>query len=257
VGPDESTEINSGSTNQFRQDIAYDEANYINQSCPTGAAQHDDTGYSCTLTTRGNPTTVTTYKDPVTPANGVAKHSYYDWFGNLIKADLNCCQQKTWNYSATTQFAYPDSIVSGSSSPQLTTSLTYNPYTGQIATSKDENNQTTSFAYSDSLKRLTTVTRPDNTQITVAYDDTARTVTATTPVTSSSSVKQTTYADGLGRTIKSVTKDSAGTSYSILEQQYDPVGRAYKTSKPAQQHGPVLDHNSVRRTGPSDQNHSA
>jgi YD repeat-containing protein len=42
--------------------------------------------------------------------------------------------------------------------------------------------------------------------------------------------KQTGYADGLGRPIKSITKDASGTSYSIVEQQYDPMGRAYKTS---------------------------
>src|SRR5438876_1160731 len=142
----------SAGTPKFRQDTTYDEAGYINMSCPTGAAAHDDAGHGCTYTVRGNPTTVTTYKDPATPANGVAKHSSYDWFGNLVQADLNCCQQKTWNYSATTQFAYPDSIVSGSSSPQLTQSFTYNAYTGQTATSTDENNQRTSFAYSDSMR---------------------------------------------------------------------------------------------------------
>jgi RHS repeat-associated protein len=216
---------------KFRQDVAYDESGYINTSCPTGAAQHDDSGHGCSFTTRGNPTTVTTYKDPTTPANGVAKHSYYDWFGNLVKADLNCCQQKTWNYSSATQFAYPDSIVSGSNSPQLTQSFTYNAYTGQVASATDENNQVTHFTY-DSMKRPTTVTRPDNAQITNSYDDTARTITTATPITASSSVRKIVYADGLERGIKTVDADSTGTSYSITETQYDPVGRAYKTSNP-------------------------
>jgi RHS repeat-associated protein len=219
-------------TPQYRQDIAYDESGYINTSCPTGAAQHDDTHYGCTFTTRGNPTTVTTYKDPATPANPVAKHSYYDWFGNLRQADVDSCQQRSWTFSTITQYAYPDSTVCGASSPQLTVNFTYNSYTGQIASITDENNQTTGVAYNDSMKRLTTVTRPDNVQLTTAYDDTALTVMTTTPVTSSTSVKQTGYADGLGRSIKSVTADASGASYSILEQQYDPLGRAYKTSNP-------------------------
>jgi hypothetical protein len=89
---------------------------------------------------------VTTYKDPATPANPVAKHSYYDWFGNLTKADVDACQQRRWNFSTVTQYAYPDSTVCGASSPQLTVNFTYNPYTGQIASITDENSQTTSLA---------------------------------------------------------------------------------------------------------------
>jgi RHS repeat-associated protein len=220
-----------GGTRRFRQDTAYDESAYINSPCTAGAAQHDDTGHGCTFTVRGNPTTVTTYKDPITPANGVAKHLYYDSLGNVVKADADCCQQVAWNYSSATQFAYPDSIVKGPTGTQLSTSATYNAYTGQTATSTDENNQITHFAY-DSMKRLTTVTRPDNVQLTTAYDDAALTATATTPITSSSSVKQIGYVDGLGRSIKSVTEDASGTSYSINEQKYDPLGRTYKTSNP-------------------------
>lgn len=218
-------------TPMFRQDTAYDEAGYINTACPTGAAQHDDAGHGCTFTVRGDPTTVTMYKTPATPGNPVPKHTYYDWFGNVTKADLNCCQQKQWNYSATTQYAYPDSIVSGSSSPTLTTSFTYNAYTGQIATTTDENLQVASLAY-DSMKRPTTVTRPDNTQLTTTYDDIALTVTSTMPITSTTSVKQVAYADGLGRAIKGATKDASLNTYSIVEQQYDPLGRSYKTSNP-------------------------
>jgi len=45
-------------------------------------------------------------------------------------------------------------------------------------------------------------------------------------------MNQVSYVDGLGRAIKSATEDTAGASYSIVEQQYDPVSRAYKTSNP-------------------------
>ena len=224
--------VDASNVTQYRQDISYDEASYINSSCPTGAAQHDDIGYGCSFTVRGNPTSVTTYKTPSTPANGVTKHIHYDWFGNATQADMNCCQSGTWTYSGTTQYAYPDSATTGASGgPQLTQSYTYNPYTGQVASTTNENNKTTSFAY-DFLKRLLSVTRPDTVQITHAYDDTLRTVTETTPITSSTSVKHIGYGDGLGRAIKSVTADVNSTSYSITEQQYDPLGRTYKTSNP-------------------------
>ncbi len=217
---------------QYRQDITYDEDSLINAACPTGAAQHDDTNYACTFKFRGNPTSITTYLDPVTPANGVTKNLHYDWFGNVIQADVNSGQQKQWSYSGTTQYAYPDSILSGpSGGPQLTAGMTYNPYTGQTATTIDENNQVTQYGY-DYMKRLTTVTRPDNVQLTTAYDDNAWTITTTTPITASSSVKAISYLDGLVRAKKTVTADSGGTSYSIVETQFDPLSRAYKTSNP-------------------------
>src|SRR5262249_38339534 len=74
-------------TVQYRQDIGYDGAAL---TCPTGAAQHDETGsYTCSSTARGNPTSVTTYTSPGTPSGGITKNFTYDWFGNLLTAQLN------------------------------------------------------------------------------------------------------------------------------------------------------------------------
>ncbi len=86
---------------QYRQDITYDGVALLN--CPTGVPQHDDTNYGCSMNYRGNPTSVTTYLTPATPANGITKNFSYDVFGNLLTAQLNCCQSKTWAYSSTTQ----------------------------------------------------------------------------------------------------------------------------------------------------------
>ena len=232
--PTSATVADSTGTVKSRTDIAYDESGYINFACPLGVAQHNDTSYGCTFTTRGNPTTTTTYTDPVTPAGAIAKHSYYDFFGNLVKADLNCCQQKTWLYSASTTYAFPDSVTSGSSSPTLTKSATYNPYTGLIVTSTDENGQQTSFDYTDPghLNRLITMTRPDSAQVTYSYDDTNHTIQVTSPVQGTSVTRQKTFTDGLGRTIKQQLLDASNASYSITETQYDTWGRPYKTSNP-------------------------
>src|SRR6266404_8016517 len=118
---------------QYRQDINYDGTALA--SCPTGVPQHDDLNYGCSMNYRGNPTSVTTYLTPGTQANGITKNFTYDVFGNLLTAQLNCCQNKSWTYSAATQYSQPDSVTRGSSPTQLTTSATFNPYTGQIATS--------------------------------------------------------------------------------------------------------------------------
>jgi hypothetical protein len=102
---------------------------------------HDDTDFPCTYTTRGNPTSVTTYTSAAGPSGGVTKNFTYDFFGNLLTAQVNCCELKTFNFTSTTNYAYPSSIVSGSSSPQLTETLTYNSYIGQLASDTDPNNR--------------------------------------------------------------------------------------------------------------------
>jgi RHS repeat-associated protein len=215
-------------TVKYREDYAYDGST---PTCVTGTVQHDDTNYGCSYNTRGNMTSLTMYTDPATPSGGVTKSFTYDVFGNLLTAQLNCCQLKTFAYTSTTNYAYPDSVVSGSSSPTLTVSATYNSYTGQIATSTDENGQTTSYSY-DSLKRPTSVTRPDSVSLTTSYDDTGLTVTQNTPIDGSSTLKVVTAYDGLGRPITAATKDGSSTTYSIVQTTYDSVGRAYRTSNP-------------------------
>jgi hypothetical protein len=76
---------------------------------PTGIPQHDDTHYPCTFTTRGNPTSFTTYTNASAPSGSEVKNSYYDMFGNLVQAQVDCCQLTTWSFSTTTEYAYPDS----------------------------------------------------------------------------------------------------------------------------------------------------
>jgi hypothetical protein len=86
---------NSAGTILYRQDTAYDGTAPTN--CPTGVGQHDDTDYPCTFNYRGNPTLVTTYLTPSGPSGPVMKNFTYDFFGNLLTAQVNCCQNKTWS----------------------------------------------------------------------------------------------------------------------------------------------------------------
>lgn len=216
-------------TPQYRQDATYDGVALAN--CQTGVAQHDDTDYPCSMLYRGDPTSVTTYLTPATPANPIVKNFTYDWFGNLLTAQLNCCQNKTWTYSTTTQYSQPDSVTRGTSPTQLTTSAAYNLYTGWVNSVTDENSKVTNYSY-DFLRRLTKVVRPDNTQITVGYDDVNFKTTTTTPIDSSHSVQQIVAADPLGRTLTTTIEDVGNTVYSIVKNEYDFAGRAYGTSNP-------------------------
>ena len=161
----------------------------------------------------------------------MTRNTSYDQLGNVVAADLNCCQRKTWTYSTTTKYAYPDSITRGSSSPTLTTSATYDLNMGLVSTATDENLQITTNTY-DAFGRVTDVQRPDTKHIVYAYDDTNHTVQVTFSVQGTDVVRQKTFVDGLGRNVKQQILDVNNTSYSIVETQYDAVGRACKVSNP-------------------------
>jgi RHS repeat-associated protein len=220
--------IQDGSgTAKSRKHINYDGAGL--GSCPTGISQHDDTNYGCSFVYRGNPTSTISYLDPVTPGNGITKNFTYDVFGNLMTAQLNCCQQKQWVYSSTTGYSLPDSVTNGSSGTQLTTSYTYG--LDQVSKATDPNGQSTSITY-DVMRRRLVVTRPDNTQLTTAYNDTSHQRTVTSPINGSSSSVQVAAFDTLGRTTTVTLQDKNNNIYSIVQNQYDELGRLSGTSNP-------------------------
>ncbi len=220
---------------KYQTDIKYDEPGFVNFTCVTGALQHDDANYGCSYTTRGLPTSVIDYSDAATPSGGVTKNFNYDSVGNLVEATVNNVLQQKFNFSANTQYAFPDSVVSGpTSGPQLTTSATYHLTTGQIATATDENQQATTYTYNDSghLDRLTDVMRSDGTHFPVVYNDISLTVTNSIPVQGTAAVQKITAMDGLGRPVTNTTEDATNAVYSIVKTQYDPVGRPYMSSNP-------------------------
>ena len=227
---------------KYRQDSSYIQStSFTGPNCITGAPQHDDGGHGCSFITRANLTSVTTYTDPVTPAGGVTKNFTYDSLGNLRTAQLNCCQQKTWNYSNTTHYAYPGSVTSGSGSPSLTTSSTYDNNTGVVLSTTDPNNLVTNFTYDmmgriASAQPVTTPTTPAMTYIYHDYDNSSSftnwTAQVCAPVQGSNTACQKTILDSQGRPVTQQTLDGNSTLYSASDTQYDVFGRAYKTSNP-------------------------
>jgi RHS repeat-associated protein len=224
-----------GGVIKFRQDTNYDQySSFTGANCITGVAQHDDTGHGCSFTARANVTSTTNYTDPATPGGAVIKNFTYDSLGNLRTAQLNCCQQKTWVYSATTSYAYADSITSGSSSPQLTTSFLYDLNLGLVTRSTNANNIQTNFAY-DNMGRVTSsqpTTTPATPATTYTYTDSGNwSVQACSPVQGTSTACQKTIFDSQGRPATIQLTDGT-TVYSATNTAYDPLGRAYKASNP-------------------------
>jgi RHS repeat-associated protein len=218
-----------GGTIKSRTDISYDSTSL---TCVTGSAQHDDGGYGCSFTARGNPTAVTTYTNAAGPSGAITRYFYFDSVGNLRKADVDCCQQKQWNYSATTQYAYPDSEVSGPpGGAQLTTSYFYNFHTGLVTSTTDPNSKTTSFWY-DTLRRPTTVQRPDGASIAYAYDDNDRTYAVEVPTQGSERVRHRSHHDPLGRPWRRCTLDANWVVVTCTDTSYDSLSRGYRVSNP-------------------------
>lgn len=229
-----SKHIKDGSgTVQSRQDTSYDDFQIV--TCHTGVSQHDDADYPCTMNYRGNPTTVTTYLQPAAPSGGISKTFTYDNFGNLLTAQVNCCQTKSWSYSSATNYSEPDSETSGTS-PSLTTQVSYNPYTGQISTSTDPNNLVTHFSF-DTLRRPTEIwqTYSGNnvgSAVSYSYDDSHFTSTMEAQIDTANSIQRITALDDLGRPNLVTIEDIHNNVYSEVSTNHDLAGRAYQMSNP-------------------------
>ncbi len=217
-----------------RTDLAYDGVSVTGM---TGASHHDDTNYSASFNVRGNLTGVTSYANAAAATGPVTKNFTFDSLGNLRTAQVNCCQLQQIAFSSTTQYAYPDSLTRGATGgTQLVTNWTYDFNTGLLLTERDPNNQQTTYAY-DVVKRATSVTGPLNSSVTTSFDDASAQpgVTTTTALDASNSRVQILTTDGVGRTLQQKTQSAGGTVFSIVEMQYDSIGRATQRSNP---HGP-------------------
>lgn len=218
---------------------------------PTG----HDSAFTSSNTVRGNLTSAISYTNAAAATGGITSSFTYDATGNRLTSQLGCCTFSQQNFSATTNYAFPDSVVTGPSgnSLSLTSSFTYNLLTGTLATTKDANNQTTSFAY-DIDDRLITTTLPDTSTVSRSYDDSSASPSTTVSNSFNSLVQITTVT---GPTVsqqvkngtslvstKTVTSDLLGRPISVSNPYgpsdtavytaytYDPLGRVTQVTPP-------------------------
>jgi len=136
---------------------------------PTHESQGEDpfgSSYVSTTDYRGNVTSVTTYADAPGASGTITHSTTYDIAGNVMTAQVDCCQLKSFTYSgagsgASHDYAYPISVTSGNPSGlHLTTSATFDYDTGLPATATDENSQETDYSYNSDSLRLNSATYP-------------------------------------------------------------------------------------------------
>ena len=222
-----------------RTDMAYDGQALM---LVTGAAGHDDSGFGTSHTIRGNLTLMTRYTNAAAGSGQITRTFTYDTLGNLRTAQMDCCNLKTLNFGSSTQFSQPDSLVSGSGSPQFTTNATYDFDTGLELTSTDENGQVTQYQY-DAVNRPTTVLLPPQAgtvvQLKSSYDDAGASpaLTSYSSNAGDSAVTVTTF-DGLGHAIQVDDKNcpsgpqSCSTVIGTTKIVYDKLWRKSQVSNP-------------------------
>lgn len=209
-----------------RSDFSYD-GNLLTSAA--GAPGHDDTNYSSSFMYRGLVTSITRYRDANTATGAVTRRFYYDAVGNLRTAELDCCTQRQWAYTATTKYAFPETVTNGPLGTQYSTSANYNLASGTVANSTDENGKVTSYTY-DNSSRLATATLPNGVVVTTTYGDSSTSPTVTRSSTANSAVSKVT-SDGLGRTIKQEFLNGASV-ISTRDTEYDGLSRPKRVSSP-------------------------
>jgi len=123
--------------------------NYGGSAAPPGHLSSYDTS----KTTRGNVTDVTSYSDVVLNTS-VTQSSKKDIFGNTTKAQVSCCNQKSFTMTEATYWSKPAQTISGDTSGiYLTRSAGYDFNTLMVTSETDPNNQTASYTLTPRLIR--------------------------------------------------------------------------------------------------------
>ncbi|MBK7706304.1 MAG: RHS repeat-associated core domain-containing protein [Acidobacteria bacterium] len=212
-------------------------------------------GYGTGFTARGNATKVTSYADAQNQTGAVSVHTQYDIAGNPVKTiDGKGCESTIWytdNFGApnaeakspTTPGPLPNLFTyafatSATNCAGYTTYAQFDYYTGAAVDTEDIIGTVNSTYSNDPLDRPTQVISAANhddykARTTVAYNDSQRMVTVTTDSKSfgDNLIKSQAIYDGLGRTIETRDYENS-TDYVKALQEYDALGRAYRSSNP-------------------------
>lgn len=213
-----------GGAIKARTDFAYDTTS---RAAVTGVTNHDEAGYPASFAYRGNLTRITRYTNAAAGTGAIIRQLTYDALGNLLTAQVDCCNQKSWQYSADNQYAYATAETRGSSPTQLTTTATYYFDSGLVDTATDENGQSTRYTY-DLMGRVRTVTAPNATVATTDYDDSSVSPSVTRSSTANTAVETTTFT---GSSVRTELKNGT-TPFSTVESVQNVPARTLQVSNP-------------------------
>jgi RHS repeat-associated protein len=189
---------------------------------------------------RGNVTQIKSYADAVSLNQGTAvvETRTYDIAGNLRVQSSSCCEQTTITCTTNTQYAWPESLTSGSptdTSKQNTSSATYDYNTGLVLTSTDANGRVSQSVYDANTLRPVYEYAPTGAYQLHTYDDLNLVVYDFVYEAGQSGAnvasRSDKYLDGLGRVIKII---AFGKDYvqDVVETKFDNLGRISQQTRP-------------------------
>lgn len=194
---------------------------------------------------RGNVTSVITYPDATTTSGTITHSTTYDIAGNVMTAQVDCCQQKSFTYSGAGSGAphdYANVISVSSGNPggtHVTAGASYDYNTGLVSTTADENSQTTSNSYLSNSLRLSEVDYPDGGIKSFNYSDALAAdangkyhsyFESSTKLDSTHSIVSRRYFDGRGAVARTMSNQTSADGWSTQDTEYDTMGRAYRVS---------------------------
>lgn len=233
--------------------VAKTEFDYDNYVLTTYGSTPTVHGYDSSYTNqtnRGNLTQIRLYPDPFDIGTSILRTMQYDKFGNLLTADLSCCQKRTITFNATLDYSQPVSIASGQTGgPVLTTTLFYTS-AGAIDTVTAPTGQTTKYTYDATWRPVEEVfkrtggtsddvktTYTYGTAVGAGYANDAQTFTSATQYKESyadsaftRTITSKTDFDGAGRSVRSGVARSAGFDY--VSTSFDGAHRVTAQSNP-------------------------
>jgi len=188
---------------------------------------------------RGLVTQVTTYADAAGLTGAVSETRQYDVTGNMVISSNACCQQTTYTFSYTNQYAYPVSKTSGSPTDalnQITTSSTYDFNTGLRLTATDANGRVAQMTYDTNSLRPVTTSMPAGAHTDYAYDDANLSLTETTyleshPTHTTVANQNVKLVNGRGQVRQEKALGTGGV-WDIVDSVYDSSGRITQQSRP-------------------------
>jgi len=191
--------------------------------------------YNPATDVRGNVTQVTSYADAYNLAGAVTETRRYDITGNVATASTSCCEQTSFNYTLNTQYAYAESKTRGSASDpytQVTTSATYDFYTGLGRSSTDANGRISQVDYYPDTLRISSSLSPTNAHAAFLYDDNAMKVTQTSYLDSGGIADQNVkLLNGRGQVRQEQALSISGI-WDYVDTTYDAMGQPFQQTRP-------------------------
>jgi len=194
--------------------------------------------YNPATDARGNPTQITNYADAINLTGAVVETARYDITGNALTTTSSCCDQTSFSYTLDTQYAYPLSQTRGSATDpyaQVTTSATYDFYTGVTLSLMDANGRQSQMSYDSASLRETSVATSTGAHSDYAYDDAAMTVTSTSYLAAgeggSITEQNVRFLNGHGQ-IRQERALGPSSTWDVVDTNYNIMGQLSAQSRP-------------------------